>query len=96
MFCVAVVGLSILAVAGMETLDGALAGVPADSLADVMGGSVLLGLGLSVPVAIPAALGALRFARFIERARSLLVGIISVLVRHLQCRRHPAQRPPST
>jgi hypothetical protein len=57
-----------------------LAGEQIDSLADVFGGSVFLGLALTLPIAVCAALGALRVARFVERATVVLARTIVALV----------------
>lgn len=79
-FGTVIVAAVVALVAGMETIDVALAGARVDSLADMLGGSVFLGLALTIPIALCAAFGALRIARFVEHATVLLSRVIVALV----------------
>lgn len=92
-FCVVVVLLALGAVAGMESLDGILSGAGVNDLADAFGGSLLLGIGVTIPIGLIVALGAVRAARVIERARTLLVHAFLDLV--LRLRRLAALGDPS-
>ena len=78
-FGCAVVALGIGATMGMEWFDAWLDGTSVDGISGALGGSVLLGLGTTVPIAIADAYCAVRIARFIERTRSLLARAIVAL-----------------
>jgi hypothetical protein len=100
LFCIAVAALSLLAVAGMEWLDATISGVALDGIAGAFGGSLWLGLAVTLPLAGLAAAAALRVARFIEQARVVLVRAIEALTVRLgralpRLRRAPAnERAP--
>jgi hypothetical protein len=80
LFGAAVVVAVVALVAGMEAIDVVLAGARVDSVSDMLGGSVFLGLALTLPIALCAALGALRVARFVEHATVLLARVIVAMV----------------
>jgi len=86
LFVLGVVGLTVLSVAGMESLDVLATGDSLSGIADVFGGSLWLGLGISIVSGLLASALALRVARFIERTRSLLVRAIETLIAELSRR----------
>lgn len=77
-----VFALSVVAVAGMETMDALLAGSTISGVAESLGGSLWLGLALTLCCSVPCTAGAVRFARFVARAHGLLVrALVALAVR---------------
>jgi hypothetical protein len=69
--------LSVAAVAGMEYVDGVLAGAPVDGLAEALGGSIALGLGVTLACAGLVSTLVVQFAR----ALSLPCAFVARLLR---------------
>jgi hypothetical protein len=75
-FVFAVVGLSIPMLATMECFDITASGGGVDGVADLLGGSIALGLGLTTVIAAAIALIVRRIARFALDSREALARII--------------------
>jgi len=78
-----VIGLTPGFVAAMGALDAALAGAHLASLADLFGGSMLLGLSVSTFVAALCAAGAWSGLRHVARIRAALVHVVVAWLRAL-------------
>jgi hypothetical protein len=79
-FVIAVAVLTLPALAAMEAFDVLGTGGRIDDFADLVGGSVPLALGVTIPTAILAALATRALARFIMHAQRGLVAVIGRLI----------------
>jgi hypothetical protein len=75
-----VVGLAFALVAGMEILDLTLAGQSIDGIEDVMGGSLVLGFGVTFATALGVAVAAWRFAAWIAGAHRQAIRVLCAIV----------------
>ncbi len=75
-----VVVLTLASLATMEAMDLAAGGSPIDDLADLFGGSMALGLSISVPVAALAAAAARILARFLLVSQRTLAVALQRLI----------------
>lgn len=80
-FALAVVGLSFALLLGMEGLDTLFDQGRIGDLDDLLGGSVVLALLVTVPSALLAALGVLRTLAFVAAAHDELVGAFGAFLR---------------
>ncbi len=80
LFASAVAGLTLLCLAGMEAVDLRAAGRAFDDVADLLGGSLWLGLGLTLPFATSVAWVAWRIARWAASVRAFAVRAASALL----------------
>jgi hypothetical protein len=78
-FVLAVVALSIPVLAAMECLDVISSGGAVDDVADLFGGSIGLGLGMTAVVAATVAITVRRLARLVLDSRDALALVISQL-----------------
>jgi hypothetical protein len=81
LFALGVVATTALVVPLMECLDGRLAGVPVKELDDAFGGSIALGLGVVVVIAILVAGTIYAFARWLISHRDSIAAIVETLLR---------------
>jgi hypothetical protein len=78
---IAVLFLSLAAVMGMECSDVILSGTKLDGFSQALGGSAWLGVSVTSFCALFSTCAVSQFARSIERARSLLVKVIALVIR---------------
>jgi len=79
-FVLMAVGASVMLVPAMEWLDGRLNGVPVRELDDAFGGSLALGLGITILCAAMVALVAYGIARWLISHRDSIAAIIETLL----------------
>ncbi len=91
-FGLAVVALSLAMLLGMEGLDTVLVQGRVADLGDLLGGSVLLALVVTVPIALLAASGVLRTLRLAAASHRDLVAVFGAFLRLL---RAPCGTPPA-
>ncbi|HTX59010.1 MAG TPA: hypothetical protein VMH02_04975 [Verrucomicrobiae bacterium] len=87
--CTAV--LASIVVPVMELIDARAAGASIDDLGDAFGGSILLGLGVTIACAAVVAFFTFALARWLVSHRERIVAIVVSLVR-LRANRHPNSR----
>jgi hypothetical protein len=78
-FVITVAALAVPLVLAMEALDAFAAGRAVDDLGDLFGGSIVLGLGTTVGVALAVAAAACAGLRFFCSTRALLVSVVAGL-----------------
>jgi hypothetical protein len=66
---------------GMAWLDASCSGIAVDDVADLLGGSIPLGCGLTVAFALVSALGAHRLVAFLSRFHRSIVRAVEAFVR---------------
>jgi hypothetical protein len=71
-----VVVAAFILLAGMEFVDLALAGQPFDDVGDLLDGSIWLAVGVTLPVALAAAYGTVRVARWAAAAQFIAIRMI--------------------
>ena len=84
-----VVGATFILLVGMESVDLALAGQPLGDAGDLLGGSIVLGIVVTLPAALAVAFGAWRVFRWATLAEFMAIRIIKALL-VLGPRRHIA------
>jgi hypothetical protein len=91
-FGIAVVALSLVMLLGMEGLDTVLVQGRIADLDDLLGGSVVLALVVTVPIALLAACGVLRTLTLVAASHRELVAVFGAFLRLL---RDPCGTPPT-
>jgi hypothetical protein len=81
LFALGVVVVTALVVPSMECLDGRLAGMPVKELDAAFGGSIALGLGVAVVIAVLVAGAIYAFARWLISHRDSIAAIVETLLR---------------
>jgi hypothetical protein len=80
LFVARVVPLTIVALVAMGVLDASLDGCPIDDLSQLFGGSIALGLGVAIPIALAAGIAGWALLRFIAASHRMIVGAIATLI----------------
>jgi len=91
MFVLLVVAASLVLLAGMEMADLAIAGQSFDDCADLLGGSIWLGAGVTLPIALSAAYLVGRIARWATVVEVFAIALVSAWFMRRE-RRTPAAR----
>jgi len=76
-FVLLVVAVSFVLLAGMEMADLAIAGQSFDDCADLLGGSIWLGAGVTLPIALSAAYLVARIARWASVVEVFAIALVS-------------------
>ena len=86
-FAVVVTGVTVPLLLGMAWLDSVCAGVPVDDLADLFGGSLALGIGITVAFALVAAVGVHHLVALATRYHRSIVRAIGIVVHAMEAAR---------
>jgi hypothetical protein len=78
-FVVCVVAATFVILGAMELIDLTFAGQPFDNVAGLLGGSIWLGIGITLPVALCAAFAVARVAHWVTIVQVLAIGLVAAL-----------------